>query len=291
MFEELSRINQKPKPFEFYTTPLLWNDPYLSQQMLKFHLDESVDLASRRKAFIQESCSWIFNHFNLSSSSKICDFGCGPGLYTSRFAKLGAQVTGIDLSERSIAYAREQAKNENLPIKYLVQNYLEYVPQEQFDLITLIFCDFSVLNPSQRKTLLHIFYNSLKDDGALLLDVPSIAFFDAASEKTEYEYCPGNGFWSKDPYFVFTNKFKYQPEKLILDKYTIIEKDSSRESFNWLQCFTLPALESELHACGLRIKDVYSDVAGKQYLPTSPEIAVVAKKTPFQGNSCCVACV
>ncbi len=279
MFAELSRINHRPKPFEHYTTPLLWNEPYVSQQMLKFHLNETLDLASRNKPFIQESIAWILSHFDITPSSKICDFGCGPGLYTTAFAKHGAQVTGIDFSENSIRYAEKQAQTQHLPIRYLVQNYLEYSPKEQFDLLTMIFCDFSVLSPQQRKLLLRTLYNSLKKDGALLFDVFSTNFFNASEEKRAYEYVSANGFWSQNPYFAFTNTFKYECEKLILEKHTIIEEHSTKELFNWLQCYTIHSLEEDLNACGFRIEEVYCDVAGHAYHPGSTEIAVVAKKS------------
>jgi cyclopropane fatty-acyl-phospholipid synthase-like methyltransferase len=246
--------------------------------MLGYHLDETTDLASRNKQFIQKSCGWILDHFAISSSSKICDFGCGPGLYTSFFAKHGAHVTGIDLSRSSIHFARAASQKAKLSIRYLLQNYLEYTPTEKFNLITMIFCDFSTLSPQQRKTLLHSFYNSLENDGALLFDLYSIKHFDHASEKRAYEYVAGNGFWSKEPYYAFTNTFKYEKEKVILEKHTIVEETKTKEIFNWLQCFTLPSIEQELDACGLSIQEVYSDVAGSPYHAESNEMALVVKK-------------
>jgi len=38
MFEELERINARPKPFEFYTASDLWADEHTSEKMLAFHL-------------------------------------------------------------------------------------------------------------------------------------------------------------------------------------------------------------------------------------------------------------
>ncbi len=45
LFEELKNIGKQPKLFEKYTTPELWNDPWVSRQMLKVHLAEDVDPA------------------------------------------------------------------------------------------------------------------------------------------------------------------------------------------------------------------------------------------------------
>jgi len=39
MFKELKTINNRPKPFEFYTAEALWTDEHTSEQMLQYHLN------------------------------------------------------------------------------------------------------------------------------------------------------------------------------------------------------------------------------------------------------------
>ncbi|MFC2032687.1 class I SAM-dependent methyltransferase [Chloroflexota bacterium] len=124
MFEELKKINTRPEPFEFYTASGLWTDEYTSKQMLSYHLNEEVDLSSRNAVFVNTSIEWIASHFNVGRGVKIADFGCGPGLYTTRLAKKRAEVTGIDFSARSIQYAQEVSNKEGLSIHYINQNYL-----------------------------------------------------------------------------------------------------------------------------------------------------------------------
>ena len=102
MFEELEKIGDRPKPFEFYTASDLWTDEYTSEQMLSYHLNEQVDLSSRNHEFINRSVEWIVSHFNVGAGTKIADFGCGPGWYATRLARRQADVTGIDFSIGSI---------------------------------------------------------------------------------------------------------------------------------------------------------------------------------------------
>ena len=102
MFEDLEKICKRPNPFEFYTASDLWADEHTSKQMLSFHLHEEIDVSSRNVAFINRSVEWIVSHFNIDTGMKVADFGCGPGLYTTRLAQKGIQVTGIDFSPRSI---------------------------------------------------------------------------------------------------------------------------------------------------------------------------------------------
>ena len=98
LFSALESINKKPNPFSIYTARELWTDEHTSEQMLAFDLDGEVDVSSRRTSFIDSSARWMIERFALSESSRVIDFGCGPGLYTSRFARLGAEVVGIDFS-------------------------------------------------------------------------------------------------------------------------------------------------------------------------------------------------
>jgi cyclopropane fatty-acyl-phospholipid synthase-like methyltransferase len=209
----------------------------------------------------------------------IADFGCGPGLYTNCLAQTDADVTGVDFSQRSIDYAKTAAAEKNLDITYLRQNYLDFDTDERFDLIIMIFCDFCALGPAQRKTLLKKYHTFLKPGGSLLLDVHSLNIFDQKEESAIYELNQLNGFWSPDKYYGFVNTFKYENEKVTLDKYTIVEENRTRTVYNWLQYFTRESLTEELTENGFTVQGFFSDVAGTPFNPKSSDMAVVATKS------------
>ncbi|RKY05887.1 MAG: class I SAM-dependent methyltransferase [Planctomycetota bacterium] len=278
MFRELKEINARPKPFEFYTASDLWTDEYISEQMLSFHLNEDVDLSSRNAKFIKRSVEWIASNFNIEAGTKIADFGCGPGLYSTKLAQRKANVIGIDFSKRSIQYARDVANKEGLAIQYVNQNYLDFETDNQFDLILMIMCDFCALSPSQRNIMLNKFYEILAHGGSVLLDAYSLTAFQERKETSTYEANLLNGFWSPDDYYGFQNTFKYDKEKVVLDKYTIIEADRTRTIYNWLQYFSHNALKKEFEDCGFAVENLYSDVAGSPFDPDSREFAIAAMK-------------
>ena len=278
MFKELESINERPKPFQFYTASDLWTDEHTSKQMLSFHLNEAIDVSSRKTEFINRSVEWIATEFDIGKDLKIADFGCGPGLYAARLAKRGANVTGIDFSGSSIEYAKDIAAHEQLNISYVNQNYLEFETEDQFDLVLMIMCDFCALSPTQRKGLLLKFHEILKPRGSVLLDVYSLSAFEQKEEVTTYEANQLNGFWSPNKYYGFLNTFKYDEEKVALDKYTTIELDRTRTVYNWLQYFSPEDLEKEFIEAGFSIKGFYSNVAGTPYDRKSSEFAVIANK-------------
>jgi hypothetical protein len=139
-------------------------------------------------------------------------------------------------------------------------------------------CDFCALSPTQRKKLLGIFRDILKPGGSVLLDVYSLSAFEQRQEAATYEVNQLNGFWSPSRYYGFLNTFKYDEEKVVLDKYTIIEPERTRQVYNWLQYFAPEDLEGEFVEAGFFVKEIYSDVAGKPYNPKSREFAVIADK-------------
>jgi len=278
MFKELKEINSHLSPFQFYTADELWTNEHTSKQMLKYHLNESIDVSSRNKIYIEKSVKWIASHFEVDNKTEIADFGCGPGLYTTRLAERGAIVTGIDFSENSLKYAKQAADKKGLKINYVHENYLDFETPDSFDLITMIMCDFCALSPEQRNNMLSKFNSLLKPDGSVLLDVYSLNSFNQKEESATYELNQLNGFWSPDDYYCFVNTFKYDKEKVILDKYTIIEESRKRIVYNWLQYFSRDSLRKEFEENGFKVDELYSDVAGKTFTPESKEIAIVAKK-------------
>jgi len=278
MFAELERINIRPEPFEFDTTRELWTDEHTSKQMLSFHLNGEIDVASRNTTFIDKSVEWISSYFHVGAGTKIADFGCGPGLYTTRLARKQAEVTGIDFSTRSIEYAQEIAVKENLPIEYIDQNYLEYETDKRFDLIIMVFCDFAVLKPSKRGKMLSKFHTFLRSGGSILFDIPSLKAFEKREERTVYEVNLMNNFWSPRKYHGFLHTFKYDMQKVILDKYTIIEANRIRIIYDWLQHFSREMIENELESHGFSVNGFFSDVAGSVYDSESEVLAIVAGK-------------
>ena len=278
MYKELEKINSRPEPFQHYTAEELWTDEHTSKQMLKFHLNESIDVSSRNKKFIDLSVEWIASRLNVNYETSIIDFGCGPGLYTTRLAEKGAKVSGIDFSKNSIDHAKNVALENALEIDYVLQNYLFFETDRRFDLITMIMYDFCALSPPQRKELLQKFYRLLKPDGSILLDVYSLESFSQREEQSLYEVNLLNSFWSSEKYYGFLNTFKYNEQKVILDKYTIVEKNRIRIVYNWLQYFSKESLIAEFEVNNFKIENLYSDVAGSEFDPNSGEMAIIANK-------------
>ncbi|HEX9798387.1 MAG TPA: class I SAM-dependent methyltransferase [Anaerolineales bacterium] len=69
-------------------------------------------------------------------SKRVLEVGCGVGIDLARFARGGADVTGVDLAERSIELAKRNFESQGLDAKLLVMDgeHLEF-PEHEYDLV------------------------------------------------------------------------------------------------------------------------------------------------------------
>jgi len=275
LFTHLHTACERPELWSRYTAADLWAEPHMAAQMLGFHLNPDTELASRNPEFIKRSTAWIIDRFGVGPGTSVLDLGCGPGLYTTPFARTGARVTGVDFSENSLAHGRATAKREGLSIEYVHADYLKYAPGSRYDLITFIYWDLAPLSPAQRAALLRMCREALTDGGAMFLDVPSIGYFESVVESTSIDHSEYPGFWSPGEHFVVKATHRYDSEFVSLDKYTIIEPNRTREIYNWLQSFSPESLERELTAAGLEVVELLGDVAGAPYDSDAIEFAAV----------------
>ena len=84
----------------------------------------------------------IINHFNIKKDKSnflkginILDIGCGGGLISEPMARLGAEVTGIDASEKNIKVAKLHSKGNDLQINYLHSSPEKLNTSKKFDVI------------------------------------------------------------------------------------------------------------------------------------------------------------
>ena len=91
-----------------------------------------------RIKYIKEN---IINNFKLKNKSKplsgikILDIGCGGGLLSEPMSRMGANVTGIDASDKNIKIAKLHSKKNKLKINYLCSSPEKLKITKKFDVI------------------------------------------------------------------------------------------------------------------------------------------------------------
>jgi SAM-dependent methyltransferase len=274
--DALARALRRPSRFAPHDAPF-WNDPYIAQRMLEAHLDPTHDAASRRPEIVERTVAHLVAALRLEPGHRLLDLGCGPGLYAIRFARLGLDVSGIDLSDGSITYARATAHRAGVPIDYQVADYTRAPLGGPFDAAVLIYLDFGVLDDAGRDAMLDGVRDALVPGGRFAFDVKAPARARVADGSLTVERSDG-GFWRPGPHLVIETTWRYGAD-LDLRQVAVLEPDAAVTSYRiWDRAYGSGELRRLLARHGFTVEATWEDLAGSPFRRRSPTVAVVARR-------------
>lgn len=198
---------------------------------------------------------------------KILDLACGKGRHSRYLNKKGFDVTGIDLSEQSIAYARQY---ENERLHFDVHDMREVYKPESFDFVLNLFTSFGYFeNETENVVALCSAAKSLKHGGKLVIDFMNtnrtiehlVAQESKVVQGVEFDIHRGveNGFIVKKIRF-YDDGQEHQYEERV----RALRKEDFLEYFSMAQ---------------LRLVDIYGDYSLRPYEEaTSDRMIFVLKK-------------
>jgi len=172
-----------------------WHDPDFSRRMLREHLSQAHDAASRRTEKIERHLSWIHKTLLHGRPARVLDLGCGPGFYTGGLTLLGHRCMGIDFSPASIAYAREHK-----PGTFQLGDLLTVDYGTGYDLAMLIYGELNAFAPEDAKCIIGKAHDALKPGGTLLLEVHTPQAVEREGTQPPTWYTVRDGLFSDAPY-------------------------------------------------------------------------------------------
>lgn len=219
---DIYQRNLEPEPWaEGEKIP--WNDPAFSCRMLKEHLSQKHDAASRRTAKIKKHVNWIHSFVLDGKPSLVLDLGCGPGLYSARLSRLGHVTAGIDFGPASIEYAVKHAP-ENCT--YTLGDIRTTDFGSGYDLVMLIFGEFNVFKPEDASLILSKAYDSLNPGGKLLLEATTYdAVYELGNQPATW-YSAENELFADEPYLCLMESFWDDELSVAIERYYIVDVPS-----------------------------------------------------------------
>lgn len=241
-----------------------WNDPAFSKRMLKEHLSQAHDAASRRSETIDAQVDWIHQVVLKGRPSRILDLGCGPGLYASRLADLGHSCTGIDFSPASIAYAKEQVTARNLHCLYCEADIRSAEYGSGYDLAMSIFGEFNVFRPEEARLILHKSFAALKPGGYLLLEPHTFEVVRELGKQPRSWHATESGLFGDEPYLYLQENIWAEEAKVAKQRYYIIDPASGDVTCHSssMQAYTNEAYLSLLEDCGFVDVSILGSISG-----------------------------
>lgn len=155
---------------------------YESEQSEEAYFDKKEELIKRAEKYVKTLKKYKKN-------GKLFDIGCSYGFYSKVFKDHRYNVTGIDISEKAIKYAKKYFK-----LNLITGNFEKYKSRNNYyDVITMFDIIEHFQNPQQ---IIRKVHQLLKDKGIVIIQTPNI---DSLIEKL----CRTKWFWLLVPQHLF----------------------------------------------------------------------------------------
>ena len=255
-----------------------WNEPAFSARMLREHLSQAHDAASRRFETIDRHVAWIHRAILAGRTAKILDLGCGPGFYASRLARLGHTCVGIDYSPASIAYATEHARAEGLPITYLERDLRSAAFGQGYDLVMLVYGEINPFRRAEAAAILTKAHQALVAGGRLLLEAHTDAAVVEMGAREPSWFSAETGLFSDRPYLCLTDHAWDAGERVATNRYFIVDAATGEVTRHAesLQAYTDDGYRSLLATCRFDEVIFHPSLTGKPDPAQQQLIAIVA---------------
>ena len=200
--------------------------------------------------------------------AKILDMPCGKGRHSHYLNQKGFNVLGADLSQRSIAYAKQY---ESESLSFIVQDMRDPLPDSGFDLALNLFTSFGYFDdPTDNHKVLKVIKNSLVEEGLFVLDYLN-------GEKLQHQLVANE--------LIKVGKASFHIERKLENGFVIknihLTAPEIQQSFQEkVRLFSLQNFEEMFAHCHLHLKEVVGDYSFMPYVPESSDrlIFVLAKK-------------
>lgn len=207
----------------------------------------------------------LTNYLNLPIDGTILDLACGKGRHSRYLNKIGYDVTGIDLSENSIAYAKQF---ENHRLHFKVHNMCVPYPK-QFDAVFNMFTSFGYFeDDADNLNTIKAIKANLNDTGFGVIDFMNTEYVIANLVPEDNKTVDGITFNQKryveDGYIIKDISFK--ADEIV---YNFTER---------VKAFSLADFEALFKAANVHLLDVFGDYKLRKFDAKSSERLVMIFK-------------
>lgn len=228
---------------------------------------------------------FLEDYLSLREGAKVLDLGCGRGRHAIHLYKQAAenhengyQVTGVDLSERAVATAREQAKAQGLEnIRFEVRDMRNPLP-EKFDAILNLFTTFGYFESDKENiSVLESVKQMLVANGIFVID-----YLNAAKVRNELQ--PSDEGRLKS---INYRIHRYIEEDSVYKEITF-SGDNIEETRHYserVKLYDLDWFQEKMSANNLIIDDVFGDYKGGKFDPEKSDRLLIISHLKADGKS------
>ena len=205
-----------------------WHEPDFSERMLREHLSQEHDLASRRTELIDEHVAWLHRDVLGSGPGRVLDLGCGPGLYLHRLARLGHEGTGFDIGPASVRYAQKIAAAEELACRFEHADLRNASFGRGFDLAMILYGQINVFRREEAEDILRRAHEALAPGGRLVLEMQTWAQVASAKGAPPTWHTAPSGLFSDHPHLVLHERSWDATREVATERWFVVDAKTGR---------------------------------------------------------------
>lgn len=207
----------------------------------------------------------LTNYLNLPDNGKILDLACGKGRHSVYLNKLGYDVTGVDLSEQSINYAKQY---ENDTLKFEVHDMSKPF-NDKFDAVFNLFTSFGYFDDeSCNLNTIKAIKSELNEFGFGVIDFMNTNYVTSNLVAQDVKSVDGIDFYQKR-----------RAENGYIIKDISFEIDSVQFDFQErVRAFTLEDFKNLFEKAGVHLLDVFGDYNLSKYQSNTSERLIMIFK-------------
>lgn len=118
----------------------------------------------------------LLRKLKLRRCARVLDVPCGYGRHAILLARRGYRVTGVDISTKLLARARQRAAKESLKIDFRRGDMRRLPYRGRFDVVLNLFTSFGYFGDREDRQVLKGFYRALRPGGWLVVHVANRDF-------------------------------------------------------------------------------------------------------------------
>lgn len=207
----------------------------------------------------------ITHYLNIPAGGRILDLGCGKGRHARYLNKIGYDVTGVDLSENSIAFAKQF---ENHRLRFTVHDMSTYIGK-QYDAVFNVFTSFGYFEKYEDNlNTIKAIKTSLNETGFGVIDFMNANFVAANLVTQEVKEVDGIKFFLK----------RYKHNGYIVKDITFTDNDVDYSFHERVRAFSLADFEALFEQANIDLLDVFGDYKLNKYNVNSSERLVMIFK-------------
>ncbi len=208
----------------------------------------------------------LLTNIDIAPNSSILDLACGKGRHSVYLHKKGFRVTGVDLSKRSIDFARQF---ETAGLEFGIQDMRIPLKNKQFDLIVNLFTSFGYFDDlADNVQVLKSVKSMLLPEGTFVMDYLNGEKLIQTIVAEEAKTFPEAHF-----------KIKRKVENgFVIKSIELQTPDFKQDFLEKVRLFSLQELANMFEQASLKIVKIFGDYSLNTYEPnTSDRIILIAK--------------